>query len=88
VPYLTLHGLRRTYAAQLLATGTNPRVVSERLGHANVAFTLQVYGHALPGQQETLRKQLLPYFPDTRRTTTGQSSIVHLRSERPMHCWR
>jgi hypothetical protein len=24
-------------------------VVSERLGHASVAFTLQVYGHVLPG---------------------------------------
>jgi len=43
--------LRHTHATQLLATGTNPRVVSERLGHANVAFTLQVYGHVLPGQQ-------------------------------------
>jgi len=51
VPYLTLHGLRHTHATQLLAAGTNPRIVSERLGHANVAFTLQVYGHVLPGQQ-------------------------------------
>jgi integrase len=51
VTYLTLHGLRHTHATQLLATGINPRVVSERLGHANVAFTLQVYGHVLPGQQ-------------------------------------
>jgi integrase len=27
------------------------RVVSERLGHAAVAFTLDVYAHALPGQR-------------------------------------
>jgi hypothetical protein len=26
-------------------------VTSERLGHASVAFTLDVYGHVLPGQQ-------------------------------------
>jgi len=31
--------------------GTNVRVVSERWGHASVAFTLDVYAHALPGQQ-------------------------------------
>lgn len=31
--------------------GKNPRMVSERLGHADVAFTLQVYGHVLPGHQ-------------------------------------
>jgi hypothetical protein len=30
-------------------TGIPARVVSERLGHASVAFTLQVYGHVLPG---------------------------------------
>jgi hypothetical protein len=29
------------------------RIVSERLGHASVAFTLDVYAHALPGQQAT-----------------------------------
>ena len=51
VPYLTLHGLRHTHATHLLAMGQNPRMVSERLGHADVAFTLQVYGHVLPGHQ-------------------------------------
>ena len=29
----------------------NPKIVSERLGHASVAFTLDTYGHVLPGQQ-------------------------------------
>jgi hypothetical protein len=27
-------------------------VVSERLGHANVAFTMQTYQHLLPGMQD------------------------------------
>jgi len=49
--YLTLHGLRHTHATHLLAMGQNPRMVSERLGHADVAFTLQTYGHVLPGHQ-------------------------------------
>lgn len=51
IKYLSLHGLRHTHATQMLAAGINPRVVSERLGHADVAFTLQTYGHVLPGQQ-------------------------------------
>jgi integrase len=38
-------------ATHLLVAGTNVRVTSERLGHASVAFTLDVYGHVLPGQQ-------------------------------------
>ncbi len=51
VKYLTLHGLRHTHATHLLSIGKNPRMVSERLGHADVAFTLQVYGQVLPGHQ-------------------------------------
>jgi len=29
----------------------NPKVVSERLGHASVGFTLDVYAHATPDMQ-------------------------------------
>lgn len=38
-------------ATHWLANGVPAKVVSERLGHASVAFTLQVYGHVLPNQQ-------------------------------------
>ncbi len=51
VAQLHLHGLRHTHTTHLLAAGVNPRVVSERLGHHSVAFTLDVYGHVMPGQQ-------------------------------------
>jgi integrase len=51
LPRIRLHDLRHSHATHLLAAGTNPRVTSERLGHASVAFTLDVYGHVLPGQQ-------------------------------------
>lgn len=51
LPRIRLHDLRHTHATHLLAAGANVRVVSERLGHASVAFTLDVYGHVLPGQQ-------------------------------------
>lgn len=51
LPKIRLHDLRHTHATHLLAAGANVRVVSERLGHASVAFTLDVYGHVMPGQQ-------------------------------------
>lgn len=41
----TLHSLRHTHASMLLAAGVSPKVISSRLGHASVAFTLQVYAH-------------------------------------------
>ena len=35
----------------MLAAGVPVKVVSERLGHSTVAFTMQVYQHVLPGMQ-------------------------------------
>ena len=35
----------------LLGDGVNPKVVSERAGHALVAITLQLYGHVIPNMQ-------------------------------------
>lgn len=49
-------------ATHWLASGINPKVVSERLGHASVAFTLQVYAHALPNQQAEGAQQVAKYF--------------------------
>ncbi|MFU8842139.1 MAG: tyrosine-type recombinase/integrase, partial [Nitriliruptoraceae bacterium] len=43
------HDLRHTHAS--LAAGVNPKVVSERLGHSSVAFTLDTYAHVMPGMQ-------------------------------------
>jgi integrase len=51
LPQIRLHDLRHTHATHLLAVGVGIKIVSERLGHASVAFTLDCYGHVLPGQQ-------------------------------------
>jgi integrase len=51
VPVIRLHDLRHTDASQLLMAGINIKVVSERLGHASVGFTLDTYAHVMPGQQ-------------------------------------
>lgn len=47
---IRLHDLRHTHASLLLAAGVGVHVVSRRLGHASEAFTLQIYGHLVPGQ--------------------------------------
>ena len=51
VPEIRLHDLRHSHASLLLAAGVNPKVVSERLGHSSVAFTLDTYAHVIPGMQ-------------------------------------
>lgn len=52
LPRISLHGLRHTHATLALQAGVHPKVVSERLGHATVAFTLDRYSHAIPALQE------------------------------------
>ncbi|MFP3338864.1 tyrosine-type recombinase/integrase, partial [Micrococcus sp. SIMBA_131] len=40
VKKIRFHDLRHTHASLLLKQGVNPKIVSERLGHANVRITL------------------------------------------------
>jgi integrase len=51
LPEIRLHDLRHTHATLLLKAGVHPKVVSERLGHANIVITLQTYSHVLPTMQ-------------------------------------
>lgn len=52
LPRITLHGLRHTCATLLLLHNVNPKVVSERLGHASISITLDTYSHVLPSMQK------------------------------------
>ena len=53
LPDIRVHDLRHSHASLLLASGVNPKVVQERLGHASITLTLQTYSHTIPslGQQ-------------------------------------
>jgi integrase len=44
--------------ALLLAAGVPQKVVQERLGHQNVATTLDVYAHVLPSMQREAARKL------------------------------
>jgi integrase len=51
VPVIRLHELRHTHGTLLIKAGVPVKVVSERLGHAHVSFTIATYQHVLPGMQ-------------------------------------
>ena len=51
LPRIRLHDLRHTHSAHLIASGTDLKAIATRLGHASVSFTLDRYGHLLPGRQ-------------------------------------
>lgn len=57
LPPIRLHDLRHTHATLLLKAGVNVKVVSERLGHASVGITWDVYAHAMPGMQREAAAQ-------------------------------
>jgi integrase len=48
LPRIRLHDLRHSYATLALQAGVHVKVVSERLGHASITITLEIYSHVLP----------------------------------------
>jgi integrase len=44
---IKIHDLRHTNATLLIASGTNFKTVSERLGHKDIGITLNKYSHVL-----------------------------------------
>jgi integrase len=53
-----LYDLRHSCATLLLAANENPKVVSERLGHASISITLDIYSHVLPSMQQAATDKL------------------------------
>jgi integrase len=71
LPYIRPHDLRHTAATLLLLDEVQPIVVSEMLGHASVAFTLQTYGHVQAAMRKPARDSMERLFgqvyePDAR----------------------
>ncbi len=58
LPEIRLYDLRHTTATLLLSEGVNPKIVSERLGHASIVLTLDTYSHVLPTMQEDATEKL------------------------------
>jgi integrase len=52
LPEIRFHDLRHTCATLLLTRNVNPKIVSEMLGHATIAITLDTYSHVLPNMRD------------------------------------
>jgi integrase len=52
LPRVRLHDLRHSHATHLLMANVHPKIVQERLGHANIATTMDLYTHVMPGMQD------------------------------------
>ncbi|QDP39368.1 site-specific integrase [Radiobacillus deserti] len=55
---IRFHGLRHTHATICLQLNMHPKIVAERLGHADVRITLDTYSHLLPSMQSQAVNQI------------------------------
>jgi integrase len=75
VPLIRLHDLRHTHATLLIKAGVPVKVVSERLGHARAAFTIETYQHVLPGMRADAARtfeQLVVHIAAVTEKSTGE----------------
>ena len=68
---IRVHDLRHTHATLLLKAGVSAKVVSERLGHASIAITLDTYSHVLPDMQDAAADAISAALAAGRNGTTG-----------------
>jgi integrase len=52
LPIIRFHDVRHSYATAALAAGVPVKVLSQRLGHADIGVTLRIYAHVMPGDDE------------------------------------
>lgn len=57
-PHIRLHDVRHTYATLSLDAGIDLKIVSDRLGHANVYVTAQIYGHRSKGHDRAAAQHM------------------------------
>ena len=59
---IRFHDLRHSFATISLQNGDDIKTVSENLGHATVAFTLDVYGHVTDKMRKDSADRMQAYI--------------------------
>ena len=78
VTSIRFHDLRHTHASLLLRDRVPIKVVSERLGHSNPAFTMTTYQHVLPGMQDDAARTFAAILASSGSVGTGSNSVEDL----------
>ena len=84
LPDLTLHGLRHTYATASLQAGIAPKVVSQRLGHANTAITSDLYQHVLKAMDAEAANTVARLILAGEQQDSESSAVNPLSTGRPV----
>ena len=73
MPQASFHDLRHTHAAMCIRLGIQPKVIQERLGHASIKITMDLYGYLMPGMQESVADAFNKEYQDRQ---TAQSNMT------------
>ncbi len=77
LPAVTLHGARHVYASLMIAAGVNAKTLSVFMGHANIAITMDLYGHLMPGNEAQAGSLLDAYLAREADGSTVAQTVAH-----------
>ncbi|MFU1991982.1 site-specific integrase [Priestia megaterium] len=64
--YIRFHDLRHTSATLLINSGVHAKIISSRLGHADIRTTMNIYGHALQEADKEATKHFNKLFSNNK----------------------
>ena len=71
LPRVRFHDLRHCHATQLLLAGVHPKIAQERLGHATISITLDLYSHVSATMQEDAASKIDAAFRGAKMRPAG-----------------
>lgn len=60
--YIKFHGLRHTHASMLFAAGANMKEVQDRLGHARIETTMNIYTHITEETKNDVQSKFMDFM--------------------------
>jgi integrase len=73
---MRFYDLRHTHASLLIAEGVHPKKIAERLGHASIKLTMDLYGHLFQGSDKESAERMQKIFGGCDRAESPASEKV------------
>jgi len=76
LPKMRFYDLRHTHASLLIAEGVHPKKIAERLGHASIKLTMDLYGHLFEGSDKESAERMQKIFGGGNHATSPAAEKV------------
>lgn len=82
LPKMRFYDLRHTHASLLIAQGVHPKKIAERLGHASIKLTMDLYGHLFDGSDKESAERMQKIFGSLAAAPAAPEKVVPFSSLR------